>query len=89
VRHADIRLELYGIIKTSLNEVGTPQGVLEDCDASAKDVSFGDTNSFKLVTKLSEKTRFNVTLQKLGIHVNIPDESTTFKERITHTVCSY
>jgi hypothetical protein len=89
VRHTDIRLELYGIIKTSLNEVGSSKGMLDNCDAAIQDVSFGNTDSFKLVTKLSEKTSFNVALQKFGIHVNISDESTTFKERITHTVCSY
>jgi hypothetical protein len=89
VRHTYIRLKLYGIIKTSLNEVGPSKGVLDDCDTSIEDVSLRNTDSFKLVTKLSEKTRINVALQKLGIHVNISDESTTFKERITHTVCSY
>jgi hypothetical protein len=89
VRHAYIRLELYGIIKTSLNEVGASKGVLHDSDASVQDVSLGNTDSFKLVTKLSEKTCFNIALQILGIQMNISDESTTFKERIAHTVCSY
>jgi hypothetical protein len=58
-------------------------------NATVVEIAFGDADALILVTKLSKKASFNVALQMLGVHVNISDESTTFKERITHTVCSY
>jgi hypothetical protein len=41
------------------------------------------------VAELCEKTGFNVALEKFRFNVDVTDESTTFKERITHAACSY
>jgi hypothetical protein len=53
-------------------------------NATVLEIALGDADALISVTKLSKKTSFNVALQILGVHVNIPDESTTFKERIAH-----
>jgi hypothetical protein len=63
--------------------------MVKNHNATVLEIALGDADSLILVTKLSKKASFNVALQKLGLHVDISDESTTFKERITHCVCSY
>jgi hypothetical protein len=89
VRHTDIRLELYGVIESALDKVCASQRMFKHHNATVVEIAFGDADALILVTKLSKKASFNIALQMLGVHVNIPDESTTFKERITHCVCSY
>jgi hypothetical protein len=63
--------------------------MLEDREAAGKEVSLGDADALVFVTELSEKAGFDIALEIFGLDVNISDQSTTFKERITHTVCSY
>lgn len=89
MRHTDIGLKLYGIIETSLDKVCASERVVENNNAALLNVAFGDTDTFVAVSKLRQKTGFNVALEILGIHMDRPDKSTTFEERVTHTVCSY
>jgi hypothetical protein len=89
MRHADIRLELYGVIQPALDKVCTSQRMFKNSNATVVYVALGDADAFIPVTKLSKKASFNIALKVLGVHMDIPDESTTFEERITHTVCSY
>jgi hypothetical protein len=89
VGHTDIRLKLHGIFQTSLDKVCTSQRMFKNSNATVVDIAFGDADALILVTKLSKKASFNIALQVLGVHMDISDESTTFKERITHAVCSY
>jgi hypothetical protein len=89
VGHTDVRLELYGVIETALDKVCTSQRMFKHHNATVEEIAFGDADTLILVTKLSKKASFNIALQMLGVHVNIPDESTTFKEMIAHCVCSY
>jgi hypothetical protein len=87
--HTDIGLELDGIFQPALDEVGAPQGMLEHRDTAGLEISLCSADALILVAELGEKTGFDVALEKFRVDVDIPDESTTFKERITHTACSY
>jgi hypothetical protein len=89
VRHADIRLKLYGVVETALDKVCASKRIVQNSNATVMDIAFGDADALILMTKLSKKASFNIALKVLGVHMDIPDESTTFEERITHTVCSY
>jgi len=84
VGHTDVRLKLYGVIETALDKVCASQRMFKHHNATVVEIAFGDADALILVTKLSKKASFNVALQKLGLHVDISDESTTFKERIAH-----
>jgi hypothetical protein len=89
VGHADVGLELDSIIETALDKVRASERVVQDNNAPLLDVTFGDADALVPVAKLGQKTGFNVALEKFGLHVDRPDKSTTFKERVTHAVCSY
>jgi hypothetical protein len=89
MRHTDISLELDCVIETALDKVRATERVVEDNNAPLLNVAFGDTDAFVAVPKLRQETGFNVALQIFGLHMDRPDKSTTFEERVTHTVCSY
>ena len=58
-------------------------------NAAVLKIPLSGTDALILVAELCEKTGFNVALEVFRVDVDIPNQSTTFKERITHTVCSY
>lgn len=89
MRHADIALELDSIIKTALDKICAAERMLKDGDTSTLNIAFGDTNSFVSHSQLRQKTSLDVALKIFGINVDSANKSTTFKERVTHAVCSY
>jgi DNA-binding phage protein len=89
VRHTDIRLKLHGVVQSSLDKVGASQRIVYHGNAALVNVALGDADAFIPMTKLGKKTCLDIALKVFRVNVNIPDESTTFEERITHTVCSY
>lgn len=89
VGHAHIRLELYSVVQSALDKVCASQRIFNNSNATVVNVALGDADALILMTKLSKKASFNIALQVFRVNVNISDESTTFEERITHTVCSY
>jgi hypothetical protein len=46
------------------------------------DIALGSTNPLILHANLSQKTRINISLEVLGVHVDVADKLTTFKQRI-------
>jgi hypothetical protein len=82
VRIADIRLEDYAVVRTTLDEIGASQAMFHDRRASPIDISFGSTNPLILHANLSQKTRINISLEVLGVHVNVANKLTTLKEWI-------
>jgi hypothetical protein len=82
-------LELDSIVETALDKVCASEGVVQDNNTPLLDVPFGDTDALVPMAKLGQKAGFNVALEKFGLHVDRPNKSTTFKERVTHAVCSY
>jgi ABC-type cobalamin transport system ATPase subunit len=89
VGHADIRLKLDGVIQTPLDEIGSSQRMLHDRDAPSLDIALRHAHTLVLHTELCEQTGLDISLEEARINVDISHQHTTFKERVTHTVCSY
>jgi hypothetical protein len=82
MRIAYIGLEDHAVVCTALDEIGATQTVLHDGCASAVDIAFGSTNPLILHANLSQKTRINISLEVLGVHMNVANKLTTLKEWI-------
>jgi hypothetical protein len=82
VRVADVRLEDNVVVGTALDHIRATQAVLDDRCAPAIDVAFGSANPLILHANLSQKTRINISLEVLGVYVDVADKLTTFKQGI-------
>jgi hypothetical protein len=87
VREANLGLEADIVVETSANNVRASQRMLSNRDASGLDKSFGEANTFILVTKLSDKAGMNIPLEVSSIQVNITSQFTAFKQRIHTFLC--
>jgi hypothetical protein len=80
VRKAEASREAHTIVQSALQNVGATKGVLGNRDATGLDISFGEADTFILVTQLRDKTGMDIALKESGIYMNVPSKLTTFIE---------
>jgi hypothetical protein len=80
VRKAEASREAHAIVQSALQNVGATKGVLGNRDAAGLNISFGEADTFILVTQLRDKTGMDIALKESGIYMNVPSKLTTFIE---------